>query len=600
MTAKVKSKHHLKGDTQQSYPANGYTSSVNIILLIAIEIFIVLISNSKLAGEDDLFWYLSTGRYIVQTGSIPSADVFGFTTAGIPWIPVEWGWDIINYYVHSAGGYLGLHILSTCIILLIFNLLLYNLVKLKTNYTVLSIVIVLLSLGISTRLSVKPHLVSYLSIALLLTVIIRYRYLNRDGYKALYFLPVIFLVWINMHMGVLTGLLLLSLYFVSELGGSFFAQKLSTSPVRPLSKKELIRLGMVIFLCASVTLLNPQAIKTYQFVFSVVSLKQLESIYEWMPPFSEMNLFTFTNFIYYTFIAGLIAVFIYSRKSKDIAPIIVCAGFFLYSLSAIRTTIDFMLVSSVFTAFSLSYLLKKEQSEKLMRIEIINKYVIAVVIILLIVMLPGNYLYKMTGQARTFGYGIDENNFPVKMFEFIKKNNIAEIGEKPFNSYETGGFFAWNFPGKRGFIGSRTINDKVWNEFTSILNIQPGFEKTVNETGFDYFMWMVPFLNYSQNPALLDNGLLSYLFRNNEEWKLVFWNDNSFLFVKNEAKFRNIIAENEYKYLTPFNFYFNREYLNKGIREEKSTTENELTRRQSQDPDGRFTRALINYVKNFK
>ncbi len=575
-----------------------YSNYINFVLLISLELFVVFISNSKLAGEDDLFWYLSTGRYIVESGTVPSSDVFGITTAGTPWIPFEWGWDVINYYIFSAGGYLGLHIFSTLLILIIINLILYNLIKLKTNYTLISIILVILLLGTAMRLSVKPHLISYLCIVLLLTIIIKYRYIDRKNYKILYYIPLIFLVWINMHMGVLAGLFLLGLYFLSELAGTVFSKRLKPGTITPLTKNELIRLGIILFLSAAATLLNPHGIKTFEHAFNIVSMKQLETIYEWVSPFSKIYLLSFSNFIYYIFIICLVPTAYFSFKNKDFTPILLCTGFFIYSLSAARLIVDFMLVSAVFAAISFNFILNTDKNKKLSEADNINKYIMACVIILLIVMIPGNYLYRITEHKRLFGYGIDENNFPVKMFDFMKKNGISTIGEKPFNSYETGGFFAWNFPDKKGFIGSRTISDEVWDNYTSVLNISPGFENIVKEKGFDYFMWTVPFLNYSQNPVLLDNGLLSYLFRDSSSWKLIYWNDNSFLFVKNEPKFQEIIKSFEYKYLTPFNLYFNTGYINKGFKEEKDIIEKETYRKLNEDPEGKFTKNILSYLKS--
>lgn len=567
---------------------------INIIIIIAIELLTVFIANSKLAGEDDLFWYLSTGRYIVQTGTVPSSDVFGFTTAGIPWIPYEWGWDVLIYYIYSAGGYIALHVLSTLIILTIVNLILYNLIRLKVNYIIVSIIIPLLLLGAALRFSVKPHLVSYLCITLLLTIIIHYRYINRNSQKILFFIPLIFIVWINMHMGIMAGFFLLGLYFLSEAAGTIFSKK-TLSKIRPLTFKELSAAGIIILVSAIVTLINPHGIKTYEYAFKTVSLKQLEAIYEWISPLSGQYLFTFQNYIYYVFIIGIIPVFIYSYKQKDFLPFLLSAGFFLYSSRAIRFVADFMLVTAIFIPIAVDYLAWFKTNEK-SSIENFNKAIMAGVIVLLVVMIPGNYLYKITGHPRTFGFGIDESHFPVKLFSFLESSEIINKGERPFNSYETGGYFAWNFPGKKGFIGSRTISDSVWNEYTQIINIAAGFEEKLNKNGFDYFIWSVPFVNYAKNPALLDVGILSYLFKENNTWKLVYWTDNDFLFIKNEPKFKDIINSFEYKYLTPYNLYFDKKKISNGLENDRISTEIEINRKLNEDSKGIFTQAMLKLV----
>ena len=143
----------------------------------------------------------------------------------------------------------------------------------------------------------------------------------------------------------------------------------------------------------------------------------------------------------------------------------------------------------------------------------------------------------------------------------MKENKITEIGSRPFNTYETGGYFVWNFPGKKNFIGSRSIDDNVWNDYLSIINTGQGFESKIDSLNFDYFIWMVPYVNYSQAPSLLDFGILSYLFRQTDKWKLVYWDDKSFLFVKNTPLYDEVVMRHEYRYVNPYNFYFRKDII---------------------------------------
>ena len=205
----------------------------------------------------------------------------------------------------------------------------------------------------------------------------------------------------------------------------------------------------------------------------------------------------------------------------------------------------------------------------------------------------GNYFYHWLGYERTFGIGIDENNFPVKMFNFIAGEKISHTGERPFNTYETGGYFVWRFPESKNFIDSRGLSNEIWDDYTSIINHQKGFEVKIEKINFDYFTWMVPFVNYAKNPALLNIGLLSYLFQNYATWKLVYWDDNSFLFVKNIPSFKRIITEFEYKYVSPFNFYFMRPLIEQGLTDDKERVLKEIERKQKEDPSSLFLNAIL-------
>jgi hypothetical protein len=216
----------------------------------------------------------------------------------------------------------------------------------------------------------------------------------------------------------------------------------------------------------------------------------------------------------------------------------------------------------------------------------------------LILSIPNNSLYSLLGYPRKFGIGFDAENFPVKMYKFMKDNDVQNTGSRPFNTYETGGFFIWNFPEKKNFIGGRTIFHKVWDDYTSIINLQQGFESKIDSLNFDYFIWMVPLVNYAQSPHLMGVGILSYLFTKTENWRLVYWDDKSFLFVKNYPIFDQLVLKYEYKYITPFNFYFRKSAIERGFSEEKETVLRELKRKQREDPLGKFQIELRNAYKD--
>jgi hypothetical protein len=572
-------------------------SNLLLPLLLGFELFLVLIANSPLAGEDDLFWYLSTGRYIIETGSFPSQDVFGFTTSGSAWIPFEWGWDVINYGLFGAGEYFALNLFSTLIILLIFYLIYRLMQKLNAGTAVSVLFMVILALGMMTRFTVKPHLISYLALMVLLGVIVSYRYMNRENYKVLYFIPLIFVFWINMHMGVLAGFMLLGLYFAAELLGTLFPKYFRTDSARILKPGELVRLFIIIVISMIVTLLNPHGAATFEYAFHIVSMQQLNIIYEWRSPFTAEYLLTFSNFVYYFFILGIIPVGYYAFKKRDVFPVLVYAGFFLNSLNAVRLSVDFMLVTSVFLAVSVSYFLKERASgnfRKFIKESPLPRLSLIVLLAGLIITIPANYLYTAIGIQRTFGVGIDSRHFPVRMYNFIKEKKIDKAGERPFNTYETGGYFIWNFPEKQNFIGSRGINDTVWNQYTKILNMEPGAKELIRDLKIDYFALMIPMVNFAENAAILSFGVYEELFNNRSEWKLVYWDDSSVLFVKNEERFLNIISRNEYKYVTPYNFFFNKPALERGIDVDRITFLEEINRKKKGDPNG----VILNYIIN--
>ncbi len=141
----------------------------------------------------------------------------------------------------------------------------------------------------------------------------------------------------------------------------------------------------------------------------------------------------------------------------------------------------------------------------------------------------------------------------------------------------------WNFPGEKNFIDSRNLNDEIFNEYNTIMSMLPGFEKKIEAYGFDYVIYLDPDL--IRRPAELKTVIVSYLIRN-PNWKLVFWDDKSFLFVKNIPKFYELINKYEFKIINPYTALFYKNEFEKNISENKEKAKEELKRKSETEPNG--------------
>ena len=104
---KDKRKHHTKpGQPSKSKQTVLSENKYYVWGLFAVfAVLVFLASSFKITGDDDFFWHLATGRYIVEHKVVPDTDVFGFATQGAEWIPFEWGWDVLTYGLYNIAGY---------------------------------------------------------------------------------------------------------------------------------------------------------------------------------------------------------------------------------------------------------------------------------------------------------------------------------------------------------------------------------------------------------------------------------------------------------------------------------------------------------------
>ncbi|MBI5402458.1 MAG: hypothetical protein HY959_03585 [Ignavibacteriae bacterium] len=571
----------------------------NYILLAAFAIFLCYFTTFKITGDDDVFWHLATGKHILETHHVPSTDIFGYMTQGQEWMPFEWGWDVITYSIYSFSGYNGLSVFRTILFLLIFFIYFLILRKFNINYTLIFISLFFLAFGIIDRLSPRPHIMSYLAFVLLLLIIVQYRYVNRQKNSVLFFIPLIFLVWANMHMGIIAGMFLLGIWVLSEIIIFIKPNKFSSKDIPALTKPELVRLLLIFAASVLVMFVNPNFYQTYLYAYNHTKMKMLETINEWMSPFSNKYSDSFVSVIYKTMLFLGVLILYYAGKKKDLFSALLYIGFAVYSVRAMRFTVDYVLIIFIFLVITIDFILNMLKSEKFksfLSASPVPKIILSVFFIFLAVNVNSNDLYlKFLKYYRVTGFGINSDFIPTQMFGFMKENKVPEIGDRIFNHFGTGGFFVWNFPGKQNFIDSRNLNDDIFYKYNQILAKQPGFEQKLNEYGIEYSIYLAPDL--VRGPQEMEQTVISF-FCKSKDWKLIFWDDKSFLFVKNIPKFADLINKYEYKYLTPYSVIYQKSQFEKGITEDKVQLKKEIDRKMAEEPKGVVLNTALRFIGN--
>lgn len=563
-------------------------------LFIVFSVLVFIAASYKVTGDDDFFWHLATGKYIIENGVVPNTDIFGFATQGVEWIPFEWGWDVLTYGLYNIAGYNTILVFRSIIFVLIFFFYFKLLRKFKVNSVVIWIVLFTLLVAIMDRLSPRPHALTYLFFITIIYILTSFKYLDREKYiKKLYFLPLIFLLWGNIHMGVLAGGLLLFIFTVSEVIIYRYPAKFSSQEIEPLSLDQLKKLLIISVICALVLLLNPHGLSTYIYAYEHTKMKMLETVNEWRNPFDSFFGSGFIVLLYKIFLFSGILILIYAYIKKDLTFALVYIGLFIYSVRAIRFTVDYEIIIAFFLAVTLNFFVDRMSKSELfgrgMRFLLSNngvKIVLAIAMVYVTYKIPSGDIYNSMQYYRVFGWGINDDFIPVQLFDFIKENNIKGT---TYNHFGTGGYLVWNFPDQKNFIDSRNLNDQIFGEYNFIMSKSPGFEKKIERYGFDYVIFLDPDL--IRRPGDLQKIVVSY-FARSPDWRLVFWDDKSLLFLKNIPKFADLINKYEYKILNPYNALFHdQEFKNNVIKDPVRTME-EINRKAKSEPNGYLFQAM--------
>jgi len=242
----------------------------------------VFIARRGFEVDTDFWWHLKVGEGILATHHWPLTDTYSFTAPGQPWLAAEWAGSTLFAVVERAGGLRGLEalfiILGAAIVLSLYALTTLRSGNSKAGFVTSSLLLILATANFNLR----PQMLGYLF--LILTLIALQRFRQGQG-GALWWLPVLFLVWVNSHGSWPIGLGAIFVYWASGL----LEFRLGGIEMRRWAPADRKRLSLVFLLCLAVLPITPYGTRLAAFPFQFISALpvNLASINEWKPmPFN--------------------------------------------------------------------------------------------------------------------------------------------------------------------------------------------------------------------------------------------------------------------------------------------------------------------------
>jgi len=161
----------------------------------------------------DWWWHLRVGQDIWQNRALPAVDTYSYTRAGQPFVVHEWLFEVLTYLGYRAFTYRGL-IVGMAAIVLATYLLHYLLLRALGVERVLAGALLAVTLILSfMTITLRPHIFNTLFLSIELWCL----YLYRAGHRrAVWALPPILLLWVNLHGAWIMGLGTLALFIVGE------------------------------------------------------------------------------------------------------------------------------------------------------------------------------------------------------------------------------------------------------------------------------------------------------------------------------------------------------------------------------------------------
>lgn len=207
-------------------------------LIPALLLFFTLsfLARNDFSFDQDLGRHIKLGEIIVQTHSIPTTNLFSYTNPDFPFINTHWLFEVLAFFFNQTIGISWLLYLKIIIILFAVWLTIR-----QKSALLLPIGFIFLHV-LRERIDLRPEIFSFLFTALTLYI------LRKNKSRFLVLLPLIQLIWVNMHIYFFVGLILQAIYLVI--------------------RKEK-SLAMVFALSVAVSLINPNGLNGFLYPLNV-------------------------------------------------------------------------------------------------------------------------------------------------------------------------------------------------------------------------------------------------------------------------------------------------------------------------------------------
>jgi hypothetical protein len=460
-----------------SEAARAADTRVSQLALVAVTVVTAIFAVRRL-DDFDTWWHLAAGRWIVTNGRVPATDTLSYTVPDHRWVNLQWMYDVMLYGIHQLGGADALVLASAaCFIAAVWITL--RTASFFSGPILASMIGLWLVLVAEERFFIRPEMVTFLLLAIELRLLLTAK---RDEGRRLWWLPLVFLVWVNCHALFVVGAVVLACFVAAALTARAGVLPQQWRRANDLGADATRRLLLASLASAAAVFVNPFFHRGALFPLELLSRidgsnTAFQAIGEFRSPFSgyftTWSIGAFQGFFFFALgvmllaaIAGLSRPRRVTGGPSEVAQpqfhvagaLVVCALAYLSTLAR-RNIGIFVFGSAPFVAAWLALLadrtgiahrLQKAGSRSL---ELASTAAVCLACVALGLFVASNRYYAGTSVTRETGLGVFECNFPMYAAAFAEETKLPS---KLYNDLTAGGYLTWK-PGVEGgvFIDGR-------------------------------------------------------------------------------------------------------------------------------------------------
>ncbi|MBX3064643.1 MAG: hypothetical protein KF726_16800 [Anaerolineae bacterium] len=478
-------------------------------LMVALLFILIFAMATRIPVDTDTWWHVRSGEWMLDNGRILMQDPFSFTREGQAWINHSWGAQLIMVLFYRALGNAGLAfytaILATAGMAVVYLMC-------EGNVYVRAFVIVIAAAAAAVFWSARPQMTSFFLSTVTLYLLHLYK---RKHIDRLWLLPLLMILWVNLHGGFAIGFILL----FGMIGGEVLGRLFDGANPDVLSWRQIGKLTLITALCALALVVNPNTVQMWGYPFRTFGIGVLQQfIQEWNSP----NFHGRETWPFIFLLLGTLAAVGLGSKRIDWTDLALVSGTAFMSLYAGRNIATFAIVAAPVLTRHLHALLE-ERGLRLGRPRPVRAVGLVINYLLLLLVLVGALLYIVGILLPSSVAKAQTEYLPVEAANYLNKSVDPATAGNLFNSYNWGGYLLFAAPQFKVFVDGRTdlYDDELlreWIDAATGKNWQQIFEK-----------WRIGLV------VIEKDGSLAGLLRSDAAWQEVYSDDKAAIFKRSAA-----------------------------------------------------------------
>ena len=231
---------------------------------LAIWLALMILPRNHFFGDPGSLWHIVLGERMLSSGALIRSDPFSFTQGGKPWVSQYWLVECFLAALHRIGGLDSIMAVTMTGLAALYTWVAHRLLRAGLHPLLVGLIVAMAITGGAYHLHPRPHILTLAFLAWTFAALCDFE-AGRIPLRRLFWLIPLFIVWANVHGGMVTGV------FTVALAAAGWCLAWLVGAATPVTRpRQILTLASLVVACGLAALVNPYGLELPRLWFALI------------------------------------------------------------------------------------------------------------------------------------------------------------------------------------------------------------------------------------------------------------------------------------------------------------------------------------------